>query len=139
MKGIGNDSWLRPSLVAIVLVHFLVLLWHGAAHRRLAIPLTAWQTAFVGLVIFLLPLIGASLLWTNHSRAAAQLIALSMFGALVFGVVNHFMLISPDHITVVPTHPCRYSFIFSAALLVVTETVGTVLGVLATQTWRRAS
>jgi hypothetical protein len=139
MKGVGNNSWLRMWLVTIVLVHFVVLLLHGAAHSRLAIPLSAWQTAFVGLVISLLPLIGASLLWTRHSRAGARLIALSMFASLVFGLVNHFVLISPDHITVVPAHPWRYSFILSAALLVVTETIGMVLGVLATQTWRRAS
>jgi hypothetical protein len=88
---------------------------------------------------FFAALIGASLLWTNRSRAAARLIALSMFGSLVFGLVNHFMLLSPDHITVVPADPSRYSFIFSAASLVVTETVGIILGVLATQTWRRAS
>jgi len=139
MKGVVNNSWLRSSLVAIALVHFAILLWHGAAHSRLAISLTAWQTAFVGLVISLLPLVGISLLWTNHNRAAARLIALSMFGSLVFGFVNHFALVSPDYIAAVPAHPWHYSFVLSAALLVVTETIGTILGVFATQTWRRAS
>jgi hypothetical protein len=128
VKGLGNKSWVRPSLVAIVLVHFVVLLWHGAAHSKLGISLTVLQRAFVVLVITSLPLIGASLLWTNYRRAAARIIALSMFASLVFGLVNHFVLISPDHITVVPAHRWRYSFILSAALLVVTETIGMVLG-----------
>jgi hypothetical protein len=128
---VGNNSSLRLSLVAIVLVHFAILLWHGAAHSRLAISLTAFQTAFVGLIIFSLPLIGTRLLWTNHSRAAARLIALSMFASLVFGLVNHFILTSPDHVAAVPVHPWRYSFVLSAALLVLTETIGIVLGTVA--------
>jgi hypothetical protein len=131
MKCLQSKGWLRPSLVAIVLVHFAILLWHGAAHSRLAIPLTVQQTVFVGLVIVLLPLSSAGLLWTNHRKVVARLIALSMFFSLLFGIVNHFVLISPDHIMAVPTHPWRSSFILSASLLAVTETIGTVLGVLA--------
>jgi uncharacterized membrane protein len=128
---VGNNSSLRLSLVAIVLVHFVILLWHGAAHSRLSISLTGFQTAFVGLIILSLPLIGTRLLWTNHSRAAARLIALSMFASLVFGLVNHFILTSPDHVAVVPIRPWRYSFVLSAALLVLTETIGMVLGAVA--------
>ncbi len=97
-------------------------------------PLTATQTAFVGFVIILLPLIGAGLLWTKLKRAGAWLITLSMLASLLFGFLNHFVLDAPDYVLAVPAHAWRYSFILSAALLVVTETIGTVIGYGITET-----
>jgi Na+(H+)/acetate symporter ActP len=123
----GNNLSLRLSVAAVVLIHLAILVWHGASHKKLAIPLNWWQTAFVGLVVCLFPVIGTSLLWTKYNRVAARLVAFSMFASLVFGVINHFVLISPDDITVVPVHPGHDSFVVSAKLLVVTETIGAVL------------
>jgi hypothetical protein len=134
-----SKSWLRASLAASVMLHFVVLLWHGTAHTHVPVPLTALQTAFVGFVIFLLPLLGAGLLWTNRRRTAAWLITLSMLGSLLFGFINHFMRASPDYVLAVPAHAWRHSFILSAALLAVTETIGTVMGAVAVQTWRRTA
>ena len=131
-----NQTWLRAALYASVLIHFVVLLWHGAAHILIPVPLTGLQTAFVGFVIFLLPLIGAGLLWTDRGRTAAWLITLSMLGSLLFGFINHFMRASPDYVLEVPANPWRHSFVTSAALLAVTETVGTVMGAVAVWTWR---
>ena len=54
------------------------------------------------------------------------------FGALVFGFVNHFILISPDHVSHV-TPDWRPLFAASAALLVVTEAAGVAAG------WRHAT
>ena len=136
MNRTEGTSWLRASLVAIVLIHFVVTLWHASAHTLIPVPLTSLQTAFIGVVIALLPLIGAGLLWTSHERTAAWLIMASMLGSLVFGFINHYMRSSPDYVLEVPAHAWRYSFIVSAALLVVTETTGTVLGAVAMQAWR---
>lgn len=47
---------------------------------------------------------------------AAWIIALSMFGSFVFGVINHYILVSPDNVMVVPAHAERGAFIVSAAL-----------------------
>jgi cation transport ATPase len=135
----ANQNWLHALLVASVLIHFLALLWHGTAHILVPVPLTALQTAFVGFVIFLLPLIGAGLLWSNRRRTAAWLISLSMLGSLIFGFINHFMRASPDYVLEVPANAWRHSFVTSAALLAVTETIGSVVGAVAVWTWRRTA
>jgi hypothetical protein len=126
---------LRTSLTGIVLIHLVVVLWHAAAHARIPVPMTMLQAAFVGLVIVILPLVGVTLLWGGHKQLAAWLIASSMFGSLLFGIVNHFVLVSPDYVLAIPAHAFRHSFVLSAALLAVTETIGTVLAFVALQTW----
>jgi tetratricopeptide (TPR) repeat protein len=45
--------------------------------------------------------------------------------------INHFMRASPDYVLAVPPNGRCHSFVVSAALLVVTETIGTVMGVAA--------
>jgi hypothetical protein len=52
-----------------------------------------------------------------------------MAGSLVFGVVNHFVIVSPDHVSHVPA---EWSTLFTvtAVLLAVLEAAGTAAGVL---------
>ena len=138
MNATTNDNWLRASLAVIVIVHSVVALWHGVAHLSIPVPLTGAQMAFVGVVIVALPLIGAGMLWTDRKTTAAWLIALSMLGSLIFGLANHFMLESPDYVMEVPAHAWRYTFVLSAALLAVTESIGAVLGGVAIRAWRSA-
>ena len=131
MKNDGNQTLLRTALAAIVVLHFAVVLWHGSAHSNVPVPITTMQTAFVVIVILLLPLVGAALVWSRFRQIGAWLIALSMLGSLLFGVINHFILVSPDNVAQMPEHAARHSFILSAYLLVLTEALGTVLGLIA--------
>jgi hypothetical protein len=50
-----------------------------------------------------------------------------MAGALVFGIVNHFVISSPDHVNHVAAQ-WRMLFASTAVLLVITEGVGTAAG-----------
>lgn len=135
MKSESVDRSLRGWLAAAVLLHAAVASWHGAAHMQVPVPLTTLQTAFVAIVITLAPLVGMAMLWTSRRREGAIVIALSMLGSLVFGVVNHFVLQSPDNVMEVPEHAWRHSFVLSAALVAVTETAGAVLGAIAAKAW----
>lgn len=132
----SKDRKLRGWLAAIVVVHGAVTAWHGAAHLQVPVPLTPMQTAFVSVVIMALPLVGLALLWTRHGKAGAWVIAASMLASLIFGIVNHYVLDSPDHVTRVPEHAWRHSFVLSAALVAATEAIGTVLGTIAAVSWR---
>jgi hypothetical protein len=133
------DRRLRLWLVAIVVVHLVVALWHGVAHAHVPVPLTGMQTAFVAVVIFALPLVGVPLLWTSRRSLAAWIIAGSMLASLLFGFLNHFVLDSPDYVIRVPEHAWRHSFVESAALVAISEAIGTVLGLLAVVKWRERS
>jgi hypothetical protein len=133
-----ENQWLQGGLVAIVIVHCLVALWHGVAHVQVPVPLTGLQTAFVGVVIIVLPLLGVGLLWTKRKRDAALVITVSMLASLLFGFFNHYVLDSSDNVLALPVHASSHTFVVSAALLVVTETLGTALGAIAALKWPRA-
>jgi hypothetical protein len=139
MSATENAGWLRAALAASVIIHLIASFWHAAAHLIIPVALTAWQQLFIGFVILLLPLIGLGLLGTSRRQLAAWIVTLSMFGSLLFGFINHYMRLSPDYVLVVPEHAWRYSFVVSAALLAVTETIGLVLGAVAIWTWRRTA
>ena len=130
-----TDGWLRAIVAATVVLHLAVLFWHGAAHARIPVPLTSLQLAFVIVVIYVLPVVGGILVWTKRRVTGAWLVTLSMLASLLFGFINHFTRISPDYVLEVPENPWRHSFVVSAALLAVTETVGTVVGAIAVGIW----
>ena len=113
-------------LAAIVITHAIVSMVHGAAHAGAQISMPLSANLFVWIVILAGPLAG---LWLSRSRPAAGgwVVAATMAGSLVFGVVNHFVIVSPDHISHVAAE-WRAMFGVTAALLVVTELAGVVVG-----------
>ena len=131
-----DQRGLRGWLVGSVVVHFVVATWHGVAHVHVPVPLTGLQTVFVWAVILAMPFVGVCLLWTRWARAGAWVIAVAMLASLVFGVLNHFVLDSPDYVMHVPEHEWPHAFVLSAALVAVTEAVGMVLAVVAAVRWR---
>jgi hypothetical protein len=52
-----------------------------------------------------------------------------MFGSLLFGLYHHFLTVSPDHVHLQPHSPWGITFVLTAYLLVITEAVGTYVGV----------
>ena len=106
---------------------------------QVPVPLTTMQQVFVAIVILLLPFVGMAMLWSEKKRAGAWLIAISMFASLIFGLLNHFVLRSPDYVLQVPMHTHRHAFVLSAALLAVTETVGTLIGIVILRLTRKSS
>jgi hypothetical protein len=87
------------SLYAVVAVHLVVVVAHTVAHEANGIhfPTLAPNLFVLGDTV-LAPLVAAALGFTGRERAAALLLALAMGGALIFGVWNHFMVGSPDHV-----------------------------------------
>lgn len=109
-------------LAVIVLAHLGISIVHGSAHSSAGVLLSAGQSMFVYVVILAAPLAGLVIL--RFSRAAGLwLIALSLFASLIFGVVNHFVLESPDHVSRVGP-PGHNTFMVTAVLLAVTEALG---------------
>ena len=110
-----------------VLAHLVVVVFHGQAHRRLAIELASWQQMYVMVVILLAPLVALVLSWTRYVRAGVWLLLGSMLGALIFGAVHHYIIISEDHVAHLPPGDARGLFRITALLLLVTETVGVIV------------
>jgi hypothetical protein len=115
----GSSSSWRRWLTAAVLTHLVVSIAHGAAHDRAHVPLSLAANLFVYIVILAGPLIGLALTWPAV-RLGSSIVAITMAAALVFGLVNHFLLASPDHVAHVELQ-WRPLFATTAVLLAVTE------------------
>ena len=119
---------LRTLAAGIVAAHLAVSFIHGAAHSGAAVPLSVLQNAFVWTVIFAGPLIALWMVWTGRALGP-ELFLLTMAGSFVFGVVNHFVLESPDHVSQVTSATWRVPFQATAAALALLEAAGTAVGV----------
>ena len=121
---------MKIAITTLVIIHLIAPLWHGDAHTTLEINLPDLKNLFVYIVILGGPIVGAALVWTRHSVLGAGLVAVSMVGALVFGVYHHYILVSPDNIAHLPTGPpgAATQFIDSAALIAVIELGSALLG-----------
>jgi hypothetical protein len=115
------------ALTAVVLIHLAINIAHGMAHTGAQVPLTLPGALFVFIVILAGPLVGLGV-WRWRPQLGGWIVAVCMGGALVFGLINHFVIEGPDHVTHV-AEAWRRLFGVTAALLVVCEVGGTAIGV----------
>jgi hypothetical protein len=117
------------------LAHLVVTFVHGQAHQNLNVGLSSWQNIYVLAVIVIAPLIAMFLLWTRYARMGLVLLVVAMAGALIFGAIYHYVIISPDHVSHLPPGDAQGTFRLTAMLLVLTELFGVVAGLL----WLRSN
>ena len=113
----------------IVLLHLLVNIVHGSAHRELRIGLTPIASAFVILVVLLFPLIAMILIWTAKKQLGLILFSASMFASFVFGLYHHFLATSPDHIHSQPDTRWGFTFVLTSYALLIIEAIGSYVGI----------
>src|SRR5262245_12031292 len=93
-----NHHFPAVLLTLGVLLHLGVTVLHGSAHTWAVVPVSTGSNIFIFTVIVAAPLVGLAILWFLSISRGAWLVALSLTAALLFGVVNHFVLESPDHV-----------------------------------------
>lgn len=122
----------RPAhyVTFFVLVHLLITVAHGAAHRELQVGLTLSGGTFVGLVIVIAPLVAMWLAWGRRRRLAFGLLAASMFASLLFGLYHHFLAEGIDHVHSQPPGAWGQIFVITAYGLLITEALTTWMGML---------
>ena len=87
----------EQALSGVVLTHLAINIVHGRAHAGAQVALPPAGLAFVVIVILAAPLAGLALsFW--RPRPGAWIVAASMGGALVFGLINHFIVAGTDHV-----------------------------------------
>jgi predicted permease len=126
---------MRKTLLIAVLIHFVIAGWHGFTHEKVPVLLNPAQTAFVAIVIVILPLLGAALTFTKYQRQGAIIVFASMLASVIFGLIYHFVHISPDHVSQVAPGPWQTQFIVSAILVLIAEVAGTYFGAKAMRHW----
>jgi hypothetical protein len=125
MNGKGVSAW--RWLTAVIFLHLIVSTIHGTAHAKANVPLSPAAGLFVLLVIFIGPLAGLALAWPAE-RIGSWFIAITMAGAFEFGLVNHFVLDSPDHVVNVAPQ-WQLLFATTAILLALIELLGCALAI----------
>jgi len=123
----SNANPVRLWLIAAVLSHLFVSLVHGSAHTGAHVPLSTAANLFVFIVILAGPLVGLAWTWRSK-RIGSWIIAVAMAGSLAFGVVNHFVVASPDHVAQVEQQ-WRPMFTTTAVLLALIEALGVGLAI----------
>jgi hypothetical protein len=113
---------LRPWLTLVVAAHLIISMAHGMVHNGARVPLSPAGTLFVVIVILLGPLAGVALMWWAQ-RSGVWIVALAMAGSFIFGLLNHFVFASPDHVAHVASQ-WRPLFATTAVLLALTEALG---------------
>ena len=123
---------MKLTAVAIVAIHFVVVVLHSIAHNKLPVEATPAQLAFILPVIIVAPLVAAIMLM-KFEKAGMVLLTASMLGSLVFGVYYHFIADTIDHVGhVAHREPLFWSqmFLITSYLLAITEAAATAVGVI---------
>jgi hypothetical protein len=108
----------------IVILHVITHGLHGLAHGEIPVPLSLIQSLFIGVVILLIPIIAAILLWTEFNRLGIWLLLSSLTGAILFGIYNHLIMISPDHVSHVSFEGWGLLFQVTAFLTLIVDGLG---------------
>jgi hypothetical protein len=122
-----KNAWLGSAVVAVCLVPLVL---HSAAHVKLGIFLPSiLANAYIVVVLFVAPIVAAGLLWTRRARAGAWLLFWSMLGSLLFELYNHFMVMSPDHVSQVPDDLWGHIFQMTAIATALLEAAGCFIAI----------
>jgi hypothetical protein len=125
----GETSTLKEfrPVLAIIVVHAIVGSLHATAHQILGIQLSQAQLIYIVVIIMLAPLAAGILFLKRLKTEGAALLVCSMAGSLIFGVFNHFVMNTPDHVSHVAALPQKsWAIVFqiTAVLLALTEAFG---------------
>jgi hypothetical protein len=114
---------LSRYLIAIVLLHFAVLLAHAAAHVALGVVPAPLDAAFIVVVIWVGPLAALPLLRHRPYRGTILLLPL-MASSFAYGFASHFVVAGPDNVAPVLPEPWTVAFVATGAILGVLELAG---------------
>ena len=127
MKARQTDPSIKFAAM-IVWLHASVVVLHGLTHGETGVGLSLFGTAFVTGIVVLAPLLALLFLRSRWQRAGALLLVLSMLGALIFGLWNHFLVPGADQVAEVPPGAWHLPFLVTSILLAVLELAGSGIG-----------
>ncbi len=123
---------MKVTALAVVAIHFVVVVLHSIAHQVLPVQATPAQLAFIVPVIVLAPVVAAIML-AKFEKAGMVLLAASMLGSFLFGIYYHFIADTIDHVAhVAHREPLFWSqmFLITSYLLAISEAAGAAVGLI---------
>jgi len=125
-------STLKKIALAVVAIHFVVVVLHSVAHQLVSVNASPAQLAFIFPVIIVAPVV-AGVMLPKFEKFGTVLLTASMIGSFVFGVYYHFTADTIDHVAhVAQLEPHRWSqmFVATSYLLAISELLGAIVGIL---------
>ncbi|HYV12658.1 MAG TPA: hypothetical protein VE980_17285 [Pyrinomonadaceae bacterium] len=123
---------LKQIALAIVAIHFVVVVLHSIAHQLLSVNASPAQLAFIFPVIIVAPVVAGFML-PKFEKFGTVLLGVSMIGSFIFGVYYHLIADTIDHVAhVAQLEPHRWSqmFVATSYLLAISEALGAVVGLM---------
>jgi len=123
---------LKRIALAIVAIHFVVVVLHSIAHQLLSVNASPAQLAFIFPVIIVAPVVAGFML-PKFENFGTVLLTASMIGSFIFGVYYHLIADTIDHVAhVAQLEPHRWSqmFVATSYLLAISEALGAVVGLM---------
>ena len=127
---------MKRIALAIVAIHFVVVVLHSIAHQLLSVNASPAQLAFIVPVIIVAPVV-AGVMLPKFEKFGTVLLTASMIGSFIFGVYYHFIAETIDHVAhVAQLEPHRWSqmFVATSYLLAISELLGAVVGLMLLRT-----
>jgi hypothetical protein len=124
-----KQSFSSKETLLAVAVYLGVTVVHAVAHVHARVTLSNAAFLFIVTIVLIGPLMGLIMQRTAYPRGGAWVIAVTLAGALGFGLANHFVILGTDHKTHVP-EDWRVLFETTAVQLAVTEYFGSGIAVL---------
>ncbi|MEN3325962.1 MAG: hypothetical protein V7638_769 [Acidobacteriota bacterium] len=122
----------KKLALAVIAIHFVVVVLHSIAHQLLSVNASPAQLAFIFPVIIVAPVVAGFML-PKFEKFGTVLLTASMIGSFVFGVYYHLIADTIDHVAhVAQLEPQRWSQVFVATsyLLAISELLGAVVGLM---------
>lgn len=131
-RSIDRDRAVR-LVGALLALHLLAHGLHGVPHAAIPVVLGPSLTASVVLFMFVLPIVGFVLVWRGAEQLGVAVFSVAMAVSFSLAGVLHFVVSNPDHVASIPAGPWQLPFQITAALLIIPDAIGTVIGV---KLWR---
>src|SRR5258708_24501176 len=126
MNSTTPNSKLVSYATALVVLHTLVTLVHGAANVSESVYGSVLDTIFIVVVIWFAPIGAILLLQMRRWQLGSIILLVAMAGSLLYGMYNHFILPGPDNVVSFPAGVWQGYFQVTAVLLSGLEDLGTI-------------
>lgn len=124
----GSEPRYRRVVGAVVVVHFLAHTIHGLPHLTIPVHVPSLVLATVVLVVYLLPIVGAGLVWRGEEARGLGIVTLALGLSFLISGALHFVIPGPDNIASAPGTTMGVLFTTSAGALAIIDGAGVLIG-----------